>query len=237
MSAPHAPVPPAPQQAAPVPPKFGGLAWTALILGIVGVLGSWIPLLNNVTAVAAGVGFVLGVIALFGTKKVIAAIGVLLCVLAIVFTVIAQNAFVKAIDDAVNGPSSSDAAGAPKVYAVGETATGSKTDITLSKPRSFTTSAMASPGGVPAIGYDVTIVNHGDQAVPPMSLSITASVGDKSSEQVFDSGGGYPGAPTTDLLPGKSVTFPVAFVDNGGEVLVQFSAFFDGDKVYFKQQR
>ena len=233
MSVPHAPLPPAPQRTAPPPAKFGGLAWTALILGIIGVLGSWIPLLNNVTAVAAGVGFVLGVIALFGTKKVLAAIGVVLCVLAIVFTVIAQNAFVKAIDDAVNGPSASDAAAAPKVYAVGETATGSKTDITLSKPRTFTTSETASPGGVKAIGYDVTVVNHGDRAVPAMSLSITASVGDKPADQVFDSGGGYPGEPTTDLLPGKSVTFPVAFVDNGGEVLVQFSAFLVGDKAYF----
>ncbi|MBA0126266.1 SdpI family protein [Haloechinothrix sp. YIM 98757] len=80
--------------------KFSGLAWTGLILGIVGLVGSVIPILNNVTAVVAAVGFILGIIALFGTRKLLAGIGVALCVAAIAATVAAQQAFV----DELEGP-------------------------------------------------------------------------------------------------------------------------------------
>lgn len=75
----------------PAVPKFSGLAWTALILGIVGVVGSPIIIFNNLTAVFAGVGVVLGVIALFGTRKMLAGVGVALGVAAISFTVMAQD--------------------------------------------------------------------------------------------------------------------------------------------------
>ncbi|UJW30004.1 hypothetical protein L3Q67_32980 [Saccharothrix sp. AJ9571] len=41
------------------PAKFAALVWASLILGIVGVVGSPIIFLNNLTAVAAAVGLVL----------------------------------------------------------------------------------------------------------------------------------------------------------------------------------
>jgi len=79
-------------QPAPAPHRFGALAWTALILGIVGIVGSPVVFLNNLTAVVAAVGVILGIIALFGTRKVLAALGTALCVAAIAFTVAAQGA-------------------------------------------------------------------------------------------------------------------------------------------------
>src|SRR5687767_3129651 len=94
---------PYPQQVVVKPTRFGALAWTALILGIVGIVGSPIIIFNNLTAVVAGVGFVLGFIALFGTKKIIAVIGVVLCVLGMVFTVMAQSAAVEELDEIFNG--------------------------------------------------------------------------------------------------------------------------------------
>jgi hypothetical protein len=93
---PAPPPPPQPVRAT----RFGKLAWSATIIGIVGVVGSIIPFLNNVTAMAAVVGLILGIVALFGTRKKLAIVGTILCVLAMVFTVIAQKAFVKAIDKA-----------------------------------------------------------------------------------------------------------------------------------------
>ena len=75
----------------PMSHKFGGLAWTAMILGIVGVIGSPLLLWNNLTVIAAAVGVVLGVIALFGTRKVLAGSGITLCVAGITFTLIAQS--------------------------------------------------------------------------------------------------------------------------------------------------
>ncbi|GAB3559053.1 hypothetical protein J2S53_001590 [Actinopolyspora lacussalsi] len=87
----------------PVPPqqrngKFSGLALASLILGIIGACGSIIPILNNLTAVAAFVGIVLGAIALFGTRKVMAGIGTGLGVLAIVITVVVQAALVSTLE-------------------------------------------------------------------------------------------------------------------------------------------
>lgn len=99
--------PQAPQQyppaQAPAQEKFRGLAWAGLILGIVGVCGSILPIFNNLTAVAAFVGLILAVIAVFGTKKVVAAIGAALCVLAIVLTVVVQAVLVQQLDKTING--------------------------------------------------------------------------------------------------------------------------------------
>ncbi|MGH3917064.1 MAG: hypothetical protein ACRDTC_27185 [Pseudonocardiaceae bacterium] len=98
----------------PTGPKFGGLAWTALILGVVGLVGSPIIIFNNLTAVFAGVGVVLGVIALFGTRKVLAGAGVALCVAAISFTVLAQEAAVeelgRELDEIAGGASAGTSA-------------------------------------------------------------------------------------------------------------------------------
>ncbi|MHA6799041.1 hypothetical protein [Bounagaea algeriensis] len=97
--------PPPPGYAAPsqLPrEKFKGLAWSGLILGIVGVVGSIIPILNNLTAVAAFVGLILAIIGLFGTKKVVAGIGAGLSVLAVVFTVLVQQAFMNQLDESFN---------------------------------------------------------------------------------------------------------------------------------------
>ncbi|MFN2496944.1 MAG: hypothetical protein ABR608_13715 [Pseudonocardiaceae bacterium] len=85
-------------QPAPAPHRFGALAWTAVILGIVGIVGSPIIFLNNLTAVVAAVGVVLGIIALFGTRKVLAGVGVALSVAGIAFTLVAQGAATEEFD-------------------------------------------------------------------------------------------------------------------------------------------
>jgi uncharacterized membrane protein YccC len=49
---------------APARTKFSGLAWTALVLGTVGLVGAPVIIFDNPTAIAAGVGVVLGLIAI-----------------------------------------------------------------------------------------------------------------------------------------------------------------------------
>ncbi|MFF5988114.1 hypothetical protein [Prauserella flavalba] len=94
------PMPPAePPAVQPKPTRFSGLAWAALILGIVGMVGSPVLIFNNLTAIAAGVGLVLGIIALFGTKKLVAGIGAVLCVAGIAITVGVQQAAVDELDE------------------------------------------------------------------------------------------------------------------------------------------
>ncbi|MFC4000425.1 hypothetical protein ACFS2C_21205 [Prauserella oleivorans] len=97
MSQPHlAPYP----RVHTAPDTSRALAWSALILGIVGTIGSPIFFLNTVTAVAAGVGVILGVIALLGTRRALAGTGCVACIGAIVFTVLVRQV---AIDESGRG--------------------------------------------------------------------------------------------------------------------------------------
>ncbi|MFD8495934.1 hypothetical protein [Amycolatopsis sp. NPDC059657] len=225
---PLAPMPVA--QARPV--KFGALAWTALILGIVGIVGSPIIIFNNLTAVIAGVGFILGVIAFFGTKKTLAAIGVALCVAAIAFTVMAQNAAVKELDKLTGRLTDS---GAAQTLNVGDTFHGKDVDITVANPKEFTTGKYAIQPNAKAMSYDVTVVNHSDKPWTAMLL-IEATAGNAAAEQVFDSAAGFNGTPSQDVLPGKELAFKVGFVDGTGDITLQLGTI-GGDKAYFIHKR
>jgi hypothetical protein len=80
--------------------RFEALAWTALVLGILGivagvagaVLGSSIVVLKYLAIGLAAVGVLLGVVALLGTRKVLAGIGTLLCAGTIAVAMTAQVA-------------------------------------------------------------------------------------------------------------------------------------------------
>lgn len=226
---PLAPMPVAPAR----PTKFGALAWTALILGIVGIVGSPIIFLNNLTAVIAGVGFILGVIAFFGTKKTLAAIGVALCVAAIVFTVMAQSAAVKEFDKITDKLTGSAPA---QTLNVGETFHGKDIDIAVTNPKAFTTSRTAAPEqNAKAVGYDVTITNHSDKPWAAMLL-IQATAGSAAAQEVFDPSADFNGTPSQDVLPGKELAFKIAFVDSPGDITLQLGTI-GSDKAYFIHKR
>lgn len=239
----QAPAPPPDQQQVPRQ-KFSGLAWAALIVGIVGIVGSPIIFLNNLTAVAAGVGVVLGIIALFGTKKVVAAIGTVLCIAGIAITVSVQQATVEGLNDLgeqlqapIGEPASGGDSAADVTYKVGETHQGERLSITVGSARDVTTSGSAYPAANATVtAYDVTITNNGDKPYPPLTLSFTATAGDRPAQQVYDTGSGIEGAPPTDVLPGKSVTFTIAFTQGPGDMLVQVRAM-NGDTIYFTHAR
>jgi hypothetical protein len=106
----------------PTPPKTGnGLGIAALIVGIVALVGSFIPFVNFATGFIAFVGLVLGVIALFlkGRPKKAAIAGTIVSVIALILSIVLSVAytagFVAAVDDAVEsggvGVSESPAAG------------------------------------------------------------------------------------------------------------------------------
>jgi hypothetical protein len=89
---PGEPPTPLPWHASPAPPaKFVGLAYAALILGIIGIAFSIVPFLDVLTMLAAIVGIVLGAVALAGSQKIVAGIGTGLCVLAVIFTSLIMN--------------------------------------------------------------------------------------------------------------------------------------------------
>lgn len=87
--------------------KSGFVAWSALVLGAVGVLGSPVLALNKATALAAAVGLILGILALFGARPVLAFAAVILAVAAMVFTVGAREPAFEEFHRIIGAPTSS----------------------------------------------------------------------------------------------------------------------------------
>ena len=104
-----------------------------VVFGALGLVLSFIPIVNNLAAILGLVGAVLGVIAIVGTfrgkkhGKALAIVAVVLSVLAIIITLAMQSAASKAIDDAMgvstsqtSGDSSSKKSDAKKTESKGE---------------------------------------------------------------------------------------------------------------------
>jgi hypothetical protein len=86
----------------PIPRKGNGLAISSLVLGIVGVMLSWIPVVGYFAFIIGIVGFVLGAIGIFKSHRIMSITGVVLNTLAIVFSVIAFASLMSDVDKAVN---------------------------------------------------------------------------------------------------------------------------------------
>lgn len=242
----HAPPPAVPQQ----PAKFGALAWTALILGIVGVVGSPIIIFNNLTAVCAFVGLVLGIVALFGTRKVLAIIGVVLCVAAITFTALAQQAAVDELGKIIDGTTNQGQVGVagetPKQEALIETPTWGKRytwanglAVDVAAPVACTPGQYSVPPNiVRAVKLKVTITNGTNAAFETalMTLGNDAQFNGQKAEKVFDGGGGCNSTfDSATVLPGKTYTYDVAYSVGAqpGEMQLVFEPSFNSDKAAF----
>ncbi|MET9629813.1 hypothetical protein ABZX92_20355 [Lentzea sp. NPDC006480] len=240
----YTPPPVAPQK----PTRFGALAWAAVILGIVGVVCSWVIFLNNLTAIAAFVGLVLGVIGLFGTRKVLAVIGVVLCVAAIVFTVVAQQAAVKELDNILNGTTNQTGAEPPKQEALVKPPTWGERytwenglSVEVAAPVACTPGQYAAPANIArAVKFKVTITNGTSAAFETALLTIgnDAQFNGQQAERIFDSSGCGSTFDTTTVLPGKTYTYDVAYSvgKQPGEMQLVFEPSFNSDKAAFVGQ-
>lgn len=98
-------VPPPPPT---VQPQSKGFAVTALVLGIVAILGSWIPFLSIGSALIGLIGLVFGIVAIVkavkgsAAGKVMAIVGTVLSALAILFAIISTAAGAAAIDSSMD---------------------------------------------------------------------------------------------------------------------------------------
>ncbi|NUT52961.1 MAG: hypothetical protein HOV94_37590 [Saccharothrix sp.] len=256
----HTPYPqPHPQQVIAEPTRFGALAWTALVLGIVGGVGSPIIIFNNLTAITAGVGIVLGIIALFGTRKILAVIGVVLCVLAVVFTVMVQKATVEKLDEIVNGSAgqgqvSGDADVAAPVEQQSDAARGTPTwgqrytwdsglAVEVSAPTPCVPGEFAAPSGIArAAKVTVTVTNGTDKPFDAAVLSFgsDAQFDGRKADTVFDSNGpcGAGGLANATVLPGKTYAYDVAFAvgAEAGELQIALQPDFTSGKAVFVGQ-
>ncbi|GAA4016934.1 hypothetical protein GCM10022247_45160 [Allokutzneria multivorans] len=220
-------------QLRPTPTRFGGLAIASLVLGIVGVCGSPVLLLNNVTAVAAAVGAVLGAIALSGSHKVMAGFGVGLSVLGIVFTLVAQNAAVRALEGTDQRV---------ETLSWGKRHTwGDGLAVEVSAPTECKPGPASSPSTVArAVRFTVTVTNGTDKPFEAVVLSASsdAQFNGKAAEAVYDHGGGCGnngGFSSATVLPGKTYTYDVSYSvgTDPGEMQLTLRPSFVADKAVF----
>ena len=254
----QAPYPQPPMPYSPPPrTRFGALACTSLILGIVGVVGSPVLILNNLTAIGAFVGLVLGVIALFGSKKVLAAIGVVLCVAGVAITVSVQVNAVQELDAIISGTTNGGQVGAGGVdqpaaaqSPPGEAPTWGKRytwadglAVDVAAPEACTPGQYAVPQGI-VRAVKVTIVITNGSAKPfetaVLSVGTDAQFAGKKADSVFDSSGGCDGTAfeSTTVMPGKTFTFTQAYSVGAepGEMQLVLQPTFMADKAVFTGQ-
>lgn len=106
--------------------------------------------------------------------------------------------------------------------------------VTVAAPQPFTPSDVSS-GWIPgqqAATFAITITNGSQQAYDPSLLIVSVRSGANEESQIFDKG--LDGTPSTAVLPGQSVTFPVGFtMSNPGAVVVQVTPGFQYTNALF----
>lgn len=122
--------------------------------------------------------------------------------------------------------------------AFGETATFEDgLAVAASVPAAYTPSewAAGAEGFTQFVRIDITLTNGTDEAFDPTLTYTTLSSAGVEGSQIFDSQNGLEGGPTTSLLPGQSVTFPVAFgVNDPADLTLEVSpGAFEYDSVIF----
>ncbi|MCQ6250891.1 DUF4352 domain-containing protein [Streptomyces malaysiensis] len=82
--------------------------------------------------------------------------------------------------------------------------------ISLSKFTRGTSSEWAAPENTPYVKFSITFENKGKETADLNTVSLSCQRAEAPGEEIFDSEHGLDGLPMTHLLPGRSVTAPVA---------------------------
>lgn len=167
---------PHPGQQPPAPQKgSNGLATAGFVLGLLGLLGSWIPLLNVLGIILGVLGVVLAGVGLAKSKKAnagkgLAIAGIVLGALAVIFAILINAVFVGAVDDAID-ESTKTSVKAPKS---GDKAASSEesADAELG-----TTRDNPAPLGSEITGDDWTVTINSVKTVPADSIGSKAAAG------------------------------------------------------------
>ena len=169
-------------QAAPAPrPSKTGLGIAGFVLGIIALATSFLPIINNFSALLAAIGFVLALIGTIacvkGRKsgKGLSVAGVVMNVIAFAVVLATQSIYSSAIDDAFSGtsmapqpateqpattaPASDDAAGDSQAAAAGNSIT-LKNGLVLTVDGVVT--GLQSYDGKPITQVSVTYQNNGN---------------------------------------------------------------------------
>jgi hypothetical protein len=168
---------PHPGQQPPSPAKnSNGLATAGFILGLLGLLGSWIPVLNILGIILGVLGVVLAGVGLAKSKKAnagkgLAIAGIVLGALAVIFAILINAVFVGAVDDAID-ESTKTSVKAPKSGDKAASNEESSSDAELG-----TTRDNPAPLGSKIAGDDWTVTINSVKTVPVDSIGSKAAAG------------------------------------------------------------
>lgn len=83
--------------------RKSGFATASLVLGIIGICTSFIPIINNISAILGLMAIVFGIVSLLKkASKGVAIAGIIISILAIVITINSQKALSDSVNDAIN---------------------------------------------------------------------------------------------------------------------------------------
>lgn len=125
-------------------------------------------------------------------------------------------------------PAEAAAAPVAGVLAFGQPFAQGSAEVTVAAPQPYTPSASAAGADqAAAVRLDVTIKNVGSEVLDPSLFIISGTSGQTMANQVFDAPD-VGMAPSTPILPGAQVVFPVVFsVADPASLTVQAQVGFD----------
>ena len=168
---------PHPGHQPPAPVKgSNGLATAGFVLGLLGLLGSWIPVLNIFGIVLGVLGVVLAGVGLAKSKKAnagkgLAIAGIVLGALAVIFAILINAVFVSAVDDAIDETTKTSVK-APKSGDKPASSEENSSDAELG-----TTRDNPAPLGSEITGDDWTVTVNAVKTVPVDSIGSKAAAG------------------------------------------------------------
>jgi hypothetical protein len=111
--------------------------------------------------------------------------------------------------------------------------------VEVTTPQAFVPSRYAAGNDRErAVSFEVTIINGSDQPLDAVAAFVRATHAGRDAPLIFDSEKGVNGAAQGTVLPGKSITFPIA-VSIGkdvAELQIDVSPGFVGDPAIFSGQ-
>lgn len=111
--------------------------------------------------------------------------------------------------------------------------------ITVGKPQPYRPSDTAAFEKSAAYRkFEVTIVNNTGKRFDPSLFTTTLQSSNKEGDEVFDSGGGIEGAPSTTLLNGREAKFEIAYgLADPDDIVLEVSPSFEHNaSVYLLQK-
>ena len=121
------------------------------------------------------------------------------------------------------------------VVGLGETFTWEDgTTARIEAPQSFQKSEWAAGGEgySNTISFKVTVTNGSDVPLDASFTSPNVTSGEREGDEIFDDEVG--GGPTSDILPGRTVTFTVAYgVDDPADIVAEFAPTLDHQAAYW----